>query len=367
MKLALVISSLGMGGASRVMSLLANYWAERGDEVILITLDTVDTDAFALHPAILRVALDMMRDSDGLAAALSNNARRLLGLRRSIAAAGASVVLSFEDRTNVMVVVATLGMRIRRVVCERTDVMQHRIGRIWPVLRRMTYPLAAGLVVQTRALLPWGRSVMFGKPRVHVVPNPIPLERYACGPLAERPQTIVAVGRLEPEKGYDMLLAAFAAVARDFPQWALVIAGDGSQREPLRALVRELGLEHQVRLAGYIENPRDVLAEGSIFVMSSRYEGFPNALLEAMACGLPVITTACTGALELVADGVSGLVVPVDDRDELVQAIRRLIGDAPFRHRLGINARSVAERYSIDAVIREWDSLVSPTCLRSYS
>jgi GalNAc-alpha-(1->4)-GalNAc-alpha-(1->3)-diNAcBac-PP-undecaprenol alpha-1,4-N-acetyl-D-galactosaminyltransferase len=366
-KVALVISSLSLGGASRVMSLLANYWAERGDEVVLITLDTVSTDAFALHPAIHRVALDMMGDSNGFAAALANNAKRLLGLRRSVAASGASVVLSFEDRTNVMVLVATLGMRLRRVVCERTDVLRHRIGRVWPVLRRMTYPLAAGLVVQTRALLPWGRSVMFGRPRVHVVPNPIPLERYTCGPLAERPQTIVAVGRLEPEKGYDVLLAAFATIAREFPQWELLIAGDGSQREPLRDLVHELGLEKQVRLVGYIANPCDVLAAGSIFVMSSRYEGFPNALLEAMACGLPVVSTACVGAVELVADGVSGILVAVDNCDELAHAIRRLVGDAQFRHRLGSAARNVAERYSLDAVMQEWDALVSPTCLRSYS
>jgi len=363
----MVISSMSLGGASRVMSILANCWAQRGDEVVLITLDMPEADAFALHPAVRRVGLDLMGYSRGPVAALVNNQKRLRGLRRAIAASGARVVLSFEDRTNVMVMVATLGLGVRQVICERTDVTRHRIGRLWPMLRRLSYPLATALVVQTRALVPWARSVMFGARRVHVVPNPVPMEAFARTRVPERGHKLVSVGRLEPEKGYDVLLRAFAQVATGFSDWNLVIAGDGSQREFLAALVRSLGLTERVHLAGYIAEPEKILADGAIFVMASRYEGFPNALLEAMASGLPVISTACVGSCELVTEGVSGILVPVENEEALAAAMCRLMIDEKLRERLGRSARAAAERYSIDTVIHEWDALVAQPCPLSSS
>lgn len=368
MKAALVISSLSLGGASRVMSLLANYWAERGDDIMLITLDTAAADAFSLDARVRRVALDMMQDSSGMFAALANNRRRLVAIHESIAASGADVVLSFEDRMNVLVVLATVGLGVRQVLCERTDVTRHRIGKLWPILRRLSYPLATALVVQTRALLPWAQSVMFSKRRVRVIPNPVLIERFAaCNADSNRPLTIVSVGRLAPEKGYDVLLRAFAEVARDFPAWRLIIAGDGAERESLAALMRALNLDGQVRLAGYVPEPEEVLANASIFVMSSRYEGFPNALLEAMASGLAVISTACTGSVELITHGVNGMLVPVDSRSELADAMRQLMKDAGMRHQLGRNARSAAQRYSLDSVIKEWDALITRPCSLSFS
>jgi glycosyltransferase involved in cell wall biosynthesis len=359
MKIAMVISSMSLGGASRVMSILANCWARRGDDVVIITLDMPEADAFVLHPAVRRVGLDLMGYSHGPVAALMNNQKRLRGLRHAIAASRAPVVLSFEDRTNVMVMFATLGMRVRQVICERTDVTRHRIGRLWPVLRRLSYPLATALVVQTRALVPWARSVMFGARRVHVLPNPVPMEAFASASRGARGHTLVSVGRLEPEKGYDVLLRAFARVAPEFPDWDLVIAGDGTQREPLAALVRALGLAGRARLAGHIAEPGTVLAEGAIFVMASRYEGFPNALLEAMASGLPVISTACVGSCELVAEGVSGILVPVEDDEALAAGLRRLISDEKLRDRFGRNALAAARRYALDSVIHEWDAVLA--------
>ena len=367
MKLALIISSMSLGGASRVMSLLANAWAERGDEIVLITLDDPRHDAFPVHPRVHRVGLDLMSDSKGIGAAIVNNWRRLGAVRTAIRESGAPVVLSFEDRMNVLVTVATLGMPLRRVVCERTDVRRHRIGRIWPLLRRMTYPLASGLVVQTRALLPWARSVMFGTRRVYVLPNPVPLESFSAGAPAPSALTIVSVGRLESEKGYDVLLRAFARIADEFENWSLVIAGDGSQRESLSAMGQALGLGPRVQLAGYVADPRTLLSEAAIFAMASRYEGFPNALLEAMAAGLPVISTSCTGSLELITDGADGLLVPVENADALANAMRRLMSDPQLRARLGTGALATARRYALPSVMPEWDALIASTCLPSSS
>lgn len=343
-----------------MMSLLANHWAARGDEVALITLDRVAHDAWALDSRIRRVALHMMGDSAGVIVAAANGLRRVSALRRAIGASRAGAVVSFEDRTNVLVRLATLGMRARVVLCERTDPTKHQIDRVWRVLRRLMYPLADVLVVQTSALIPWASAVMFGRDRVYVVPNPSrDMERFACDPEAA---VIVAVGRLVPGKAFDLLLQAFADIAAEFPGWRLVIAGDGPERNRLSSLARAQGIHDRVTLAGWIAEPGEVLASASLFVMSSRYEGFPNALLEAMACGLPVISTAYAGSAELIRDGIDGVLVQVDSRADLAQAMRRVIKDRDLRARLANNASAAARRYSLDSVIEKWDALIAQPC-----
>ena len=359
-KVTLVISTMALGGASRVMTLLANAWAARGDEVVLITLDLAAHDAWALDSRIQRVALHLMSDSGGLTQAIASGSKRVVALRRAIAVSRAATVVSFEDRTNVLVRLATLGMRIRVVLCERTDPTRHRIAAVWRLLRRLTYPLADALAVQTSALIPWGAGVMFGKARVHVTPNPSrDMERFARAPR-ERALAVAAVGRLVPEKGFNVLVDAFADLAREFPDWCLVIAGDGPERDRLASLAQARGMADRVQLAGRVEEPGEVLATASLFVMSSHYEGFPNALLEAMACGLAVVSTAYAGSAELISDGVNGLLVPVDSRAELTQAMRRMMANEQLRAELAQNALSTARQYTLDAVVKKWDVLLAP-------
>lgn len=359
-KVTLVISTMALGGASRVMTLLANAWAARGDEVVLITLDLAAHDAWALDSRIQRVALHLMSDSGGLTQAIASGSKRVVALRRAIGVSRAATVVSFEDRTNVLVRLATLGMRIRVVLCERTDPTRHGIDAVWRLLRRLTYPLADALAVQTSALIPWGAAVMFGKARVHVVPNPSrDMEQFAGVPRG-RALSIAAVGRLVPEKGFDILIEAFSDLVGEFPGWRLVIAGEGPERDRLACLAQARGIADRVRLAGRVTEPGEILARASLFVMSSHYEGFPNALLEAMACGLAVISTTYAGSSELISDGVDGLLVQIDSRTELVQAMRKVMKDERLRVELARNALSTARRYTLDAVMKKWDVLLAP-------
>lgn len=361
MKIALAIASLGPGGAERVMSLLANYWAERGDEVTLVTLESRDADVYAVDRRVRRVALGLVSDSNGLFRALRSNWRRIRALRAAIRSSGAPVVLSFEDRTNVIVVMAALGLDVRCVVSERTDPVRHRIGAHWNLFRRLSYPFADGLVVQTAQLIPWAGRVMFGRRRVHAIPNPlrIPLNSDAKSPPAQTQPTVVAVGRLWAEKGYDVLIKAFARIALDFPEWTITIVGEGPERESLTALAAELSMADRVALPGWTAEPERALSQAALFVTSSRYEGFPNALLEAMATGLPVISTACTGSSEIIIDGRDGLLVAVDDVDALAAALRRLMGDAVLRRELGENALATSRRYQPSAIMPMWDAALA--------
>jgi len=364
MKLALVISSLSYGGAQRVMALLANHWAQRGEEVFLITIDSYASDQYDVDRRVRRVALGMMNDPSGLFVGITRNCARLTALRSALKGTGAESVLSFEHRTNVLVLLASSFAGIRTVVSERSDPERDPLELYWRVLCRMTYPLAHELIVQTRALLPWARAMLLQRSRVRVIVNPLrDMSAFLrTRPRAEHP-VVVAVGRLESQKGFEVLITAFAAIADEFPHWRMIIAGEGTQRRGLEALVENLGLGGRVDLPGWLTEPGEALQRAAIFVMPSRYEGFPNALLEAMACGLPVISTNTRGAVEIITDGHDGLLVEVGDASALADGMRRLIQDERLGSILALNALSVAGRYKLESIIGQWDAALTPGML----
>jgi glycosyltransferase involved in cell wall biosynthesis len=219
-------------------------------------------------------------------------------------------------------------------------------------------------VVQTKALLPWASAIMRGRRHIEAIPNPVrPMNGYARA-LPGDTKSIVSVGRLAPQKGHDVLLRAFAAVAREHPGWTLTIVGEGPERPALQALASALGIADRVRFTGTLPEPGEVLVKADFFVMASRYEGFPNALLEAMACGLPVISTSSVGAQEIVTDGHDGLLTPIDDEAALADAMRRLIEDPQLRERLGRNGAEVSERYSLERIVERWDTAISAASRR---
>jgi GalNAc-alpha-(1->4)-GalNAc-alpha-(1->3)-diNAcBac-PP-undecaprenol alpha-1,4-N-acetyl-D-galactosaminyltransferase len=360
MRIALVISGLGPGGAERVMSLLAGAFADRGHEVWLITLAAEANDFFVVDPRVRRVGLALMADSGGVSDALRANLRRLRALRRAVSGIKPHVVLSFVTPTNVLAILACTRLPPRVVVSERVDPVSHREQRLWAVLRTLVYHRADAVVVQTEAAAQWFRKWLGKGPPVSVIPNPVVLiSELRRSPLQVPKPFMLAAGRLVPQKGFDVLIRAFALAAPECGQLRLAIAGDGPAAQALRDLVAELRLENRVLFLGNVRELQTLMSQAEGFILSSRYEGFPNVLLEALASGLPVVATDCpNGPREILRDGDFGLLVPCDDPTALAGALRRLATDTMLRSRLAACAPGAIERYSLAHVVDEWEALL---------
>jgi GalNAc-alpha-(1->4)-GalNAc-alpha-(1->3)-diNAcBac-PP-undecaprenol alpha-1,4-N-acetyl-D-galactosaminyltransferase len=358
MRLTLVISSLTRGGAERVMSILASAWAEQGKQVTLLSFDHGEEPAYSLHPSVKLKSLGLLAFSTSFFQALRRNAARIRVLRRAIRESQPEIVISLMDTTNVLTLLATRRLNVPVIIGEQTDPALYDIGRIWNFLRRLIYPFANALVCPVAASL--ARFQAMAKVRGYVIPNPFPVPR-GLAPLAEQKnnRVLVAMGRLVHQKGFDLLLNAFAQIADHHPHWSLTILGEGPLRKELQAQIEALGLQGRVKLAGAVADPFPVLCAGDLFVLSSRFEGFCLALCEAMACGLPAVSFDCPeGPAAIIRDGVDGLLVPAGDVGALVAALDRLMGDAQERQRLAVCAPEVRERFSTERTLSMWQELL---------
>ena len=362
-KLTLVIHALHTGGAERVLARMANHWAAAGDEVTVITLDAVESDTLELHPQVGRIGLDAMRPATSRWQGVLNNLGRLWRLRRAIRQAGARPVISFTDKMNVLTLLACRGLSVDVVIAERSHPAHQALSPGWERLRRLTYPRCRALVVQTEAVAAACRALVGARP-IYVIPNaavpPAPPTSGIPAPRATGARRVLGLGRLSREKGFDLLIRAFARVSVQHGDWTLYIAGDGEQRSTLEDLIGELGLRERVQLPGWSEQPGVLLQQADLFVLPSRYEGFPNALLEAMANGLPVISFACdSGPSEILRDGLDGLLVPPENIEALAAALNRLMSDATERERLGRCAVEVVTRFAETAFYERWEQVLA--------
>lgn len=352
----LCIASLGGGGAEHVMATLANYWVDQGVAVTLVTLDNPkQPDVYKLDSRIVRQII-FVPFTGTIFSKLVAHIRRFLLLHDLMKREQPDVVLSFMTPTNILAIAASRGLNVHCVVAERTNPELYDYGLVNNCLRNLFYQLANVVVVQTQPIARWLKRRTSAN--IVVVPNFLLRE---IPPITASPKKqILAVGRLVPEKRFDFLVSAFAKVANEFPEWSVLIMGEGSERQFLTTLIERLELTNRIHLCGFVNDPTDTLCRASIAVQPSRFEGFPNALLEAMACGLPAIATHQAGDM-LIKDGINGLLVPVDDVDQLADALRRLMENPELRAYLGENALQVRETYSQERVIRLWDEVLFPS------
>jgi glycosyltransferase involved in cell wall biosynthesis len=362
-KLTLVISSLSSGGAQRVVTLLAKGFIERGYDITVITLSGKDTDFYRLPEGVSRLALGIMGVSPTPLHAVWNNLYRLLILRRAIQSTQPDVVISHLSTTNILTILSLIKTDHPIIVTEHCDSRMLSDGKVWEMLRHLTYPHASMVVSVSQGVdegfdwLPKTKRAVIYNPLVIIEDAKYPIS-FPEGADPDKPW-ITSMGRLTHQKGFDFLLSAFRKVADKYPDWQLLILGQGELRPQLEDMAKNLGLSGRVIFPGAISNPFPVLRKSKLFVMSSRYEGFPMAHGEALACGLPVISTDCpSGPREIIRDGVDGILVPNEDVSALAAAMERLMSDEEERKHLAARAPEVTERFSLEKIMEKWEELI---------
>lgn len=356
LRVTIVVPGLSAGGTEHVVNLVANHWKALGHTVTIITFEVPDAISYyPLHPAIsiVRLGVPPGRMSKlGSAAAVG---LRILRLRSALRRSRPDFVLSFLTRTNVMTLLACLGIPAPVVVSERNNPAVQPFGKIWKWLQSRLYPRAFGLVTMTQGALDYFPPAM--RRRGWVIANAVDLPPDWVN--RRKNNTLTAVGRLTHQKGFDLLLKAFALVAPKHPDWKLVIWGEGDDRKLLEAQRDALGLQARVEMPGVTARPGLWVETADVFVLSSRYEGWGIVLLEAMAVELPVVSFECEwGPGTMITNGDDGILVPCENVDALALALDAMLGDQIQRETMGAKAALSARKYLPERILAEWDGVL---------
>lgn len=360
------------GGAERAIVWLAHGLTQRGHTLSVITLSGTTEDAHTLPSGVARIALDVRAESPTPLHGLWRNLQRSKELRAAIDATQPDVVISHINQTNVLTAFAARGAAWPVVVVEHSGTLLKSPGRGWRGLRRVLYPRVARVVCVSQGAadyfdwLPDSRKSVIYNPLI--VPPETPLPDLSASSHDGR-RWVVAMGRLLHVKGFDLLLEAWASIAAHHKQdWQLLMLGAGPLRETLEAQRDALQLQDSVTFTGLLMQPFAVLRRAELFVMPSRAEGLPYALLEAMACGCPAVAFDCPdGPREIIRHETDGLLVENGNVAALASALDALLSDADARARLARRAPEVLQRFGLDEVTTRWENLLREICTADLS
>lgn len=352
MKVIFCLASLGTGGAERVVSLLANKMAESGHQVEIICLKFNDI-YYQTDPRV-KVTLAMQQTK--------NRLTELFWLRKYIKKQNPDVVIPFTEGVYCFTLLSLLGADIPIIASERLDPAAMSPTRKF--LKRLLLPYTDWLVVQTQSIKEYFPKRI--QKKTYIIYNPVVTEVFReidNGQLTienvGKLNRIISVGRLYPQKNQEMMIRAFAKVADEFPDWQLVIYGEGPLRESLELIVESLEMQGRVLLPGRTEHVIEELRKSKIFCMSSDYEGMSNSMIEAICVGLPIISTKVSGTEELIKNGENGLLVEIGDESCMVDCMSKLMSSAVLREDMLIRNKKLAGLFDIDYIVNQWMELIN--------
>lgn len=356
-KIALFISSLQKGGSERVMVNLAEYLHKKNYEVILVTQYKRE-DEYEISSEIKRVYSEP-DETELQGNRIKNFITRFQTLRKIWKVYQPDVILSFLGKNNLMAIATACFLPTQVAVSVRGEPTMEYEGKKMQLLAKVVFALADGVVLQTKQCMDFFPKYI--QKKAVILPNPINEQFLNKRYEGAKEEKIVAVGRVDENKNHKMLIHAFARIASEYPQMKLVIYGDGNELENLKALVEEKGLSDRISLPGNVTDVAAHISQAKVYALTSNTEGMPNSLIEAMALGLPVVSTNCPcgGPETLIQDGVNGLLVPVGDAYALADAFRKILSNQEFGKTLGENAAKIAQELHPDKVNQQWEQYLT--------
>ncbi|MAP24521.1 MAG: hypothetical protein CMM87_03205 [Rickettsiales bacterium] len=365
MRITFVISSLNSGGAERVISQLSNYLVEKNHQVTIITLAELSSKPFYQLSNLVKLRnINKKTPKNNLfIKRLFCILSRVHFLRREIHNSQPNIVVSFIDIMNITTLLSMFSSKIPVIVSERIDPNHHKIPRLYNWLRKKLYPRSYRIIVQTKCAMNFFCPEI--KKKCQIIPNPNWLKPNSNKIINLVPRKIISVGRLNVQKDHETLIKAMPKVVRKFPELTLEIYGEGPLRPKLQALINNLGLAERVYLVGNRNYIQNYLNNADLFVFPSKYEGFPNALLEAMSLGLPCIASNCSGNNDIIEQNLDGRLFQIANSPLLSKLIINLLSSYEDRKRLSKNAQLKAQKYEPEKILNQWESLFFNACEES--
>ena len=374
-KILIFIGSLTSGGAERVTVSLSKYLARvKNFSVVVVTLNDTIHDFYTLDSRVKRIAMSMGGATSGINK-FTRNVQRLSAFRKIVKQEKPDLVLGMITRHAVLSILACIGLSVKVVVSERNYPGKRKNHSMWEILRKYVYRYADCHVVQTKKIEKWISTNTKSK-KIYVIPNsimwPLPSYEPVLYPndyIEEDKNLILAVGSFKAQKGFDLLLEAMTGLLQQYPNWKLVILGgkvDESEdrtglnlKEELKSLAAKNKIESQVIMPGKAGNVADWYDRADIFVLSSRFEGFPNVLLEAMASGTASVSFDCdTGPGEMIVHEENGLLVAPFNILALQNAVETLMNDKILRQKLSVNAVETRKIFAEDEILASWSDVL---------
>ena len=307
---------------------------------------------------IHRIVLGGEGESRNKVIGLFKNIVYIIKLRNTIKHQETTTIVSFLTRSNIYIILASIGLKKHVVVSERNDTSRQVLSWPWALLRKKIYKHASVVTANSKIAI---ENMAEYVPRVKLkfLPNPIILPDIKDLAKPSTSKIILNVARLSSHKNHLLLLEAIKIIKSLNSEWKVQILGDGEEHHNIINKAEKLGISDKIILTGFVDNPSEYYKKAAMFVLPSLYEGTPNALLEAMSFGLPcVVSDSLSGALEILDHNESGLVFKNNDSLDLSEKINLLINNPDERNRLGNSARGVVSNFTPEKIISKWESVL---------
>lgn len=352
-KIVFITGFLSDGGAERVISVLAKQLAGLEYKVEIITIygdknDYMNDERISIHPIVIKTNKKSI-----------NVFRRIYILRQYIKKIKPDIIVTFMAIVNLYTILSQAFLKTKLIISERNDPYQNPELKILRKIRNFLYRYADGYVFQTPDAKKYFLNKKIQKKGI-VIPNPL-ISNLPYWKRGKTEKTLISACRLTEQKNLPMMINAFEDIKKDYPEYKLKIFGIGKLQTELQNMINKKGLNNHVILAGFSNNIHKEMANSEIFVISSNYEGISNSMLEALAIGVPVISTDSPigGARMFISNNKNGLLTEVGNTNQFYNAIKRLLNNPKFAESLSGEAMKVREYLAPEIVANQWDEYIN--------